>query len=297
MQSGPRDVCDAEGPHRQGTANRPEMAVRAVLRAQIVVACDSGRARPTGLAAERAMKKKIVCDGSNGHGADLQDGEIVAPVSGTEICVRALRPTLHTWIADAVEAAHGAALRRHGVEGVVSLHAPLREANATWLLVAERARDGACCAGVRVDVREAGHSLPIERAVARFGEHPLALLRRRLVGRVGELAGLWVGDGFRGLGLADTLISAGVAAARRVGLTRLFSFPPLHTRPILDKIGFHVIRPIGDQGELLYPNDRYRSWVMALDLVPTHAYPRVEYSAEKTIEETSDERYDLSRIC
>lgn len=66
----------------------------------------------------------------------------------------------------------------------------------------------------------------------------------------------------------------------------MFTLASLHTRATVDAMGFHVIRSIGDQGELLYPNDRYRSGVMALDLVPAHAYPHVDYSAEQTIEET-----------
>lgn len=200
----------------------------------------------------------------------LQDGDVLAfhasASGGPELRVRALRPSLHPELADAVEALHREALRRHGVAGVVSMTSPLRAMAATWLLVAEAPEDG-CVAGVRVDLRDGAHALPLERALAPFGGQQLAKLRRRFAGRVGELAGLWVREDARKLGLAGALISAGVAAARRAGLTRLFTLASLHTRAIVDARGFRVLRALGDEGEFLYPNERYRSYVMDIDLV------------------------------
>jgi hypothetical protein len=122
---------------------------------------------------------------------DLQDGDVLAfhpsASGGPELCVRALRPTLHPELADVVEAQHREALRRHGVAGMVSMTSPLRAMSATWLLVAEAPGDG-CLAS-------------------------------------------------------------------------------LHTRAIFDATGFRVLRALGDEGEFLYPNERYRSYVMDIDLV------------------------------
>ncbi len=84
--------------------------------------------------------------------ADLQDGDVVATHAiaggGPEIRVRALRPTLHPEIADAVEAHHHEALRRHDIAGMVSVTSPLRTMSATWQLVAEAPGNG-CMAGFR----------------------------------------------------------------------------------------------------------------------------------------------------
>jgi len=194
---------------------------------------------------------------------------------GPPIRICALRPSSHPELADAVEAQHREALRRHGVAGMVSMTSPLRAMSATWLLVAEAPGDG-CMGGVRVDLRDGAHALPLERALAPFGREQLARLRRSFVGRVGELAGLWVREDARKLGLAGALISAGVAAARRAGLTRLFAFPPRHTRAFFDATGFRVLRALGDEGEFLYPNEHYRSYAMDLDLVGgTAEAPRV----------------------
>jgi hypothetical protein len=43
---------------------------------------------------------------------------------------------------------------------------------------------------------------------------------------------------------------------------------PRHTQGIFAAEGFQVIRALGDNGEFPYPNQRYRSWVMELDLAP-----------------------------
>lgn len=203
--------------------------------------------------------------------ADLQDGDVVATHAiaggGPEIRVRALRPTLHPEIADVVEAHNREALRRFNVE--VPTKAPLREMGSTWLLVAEAVGDATCyMAGIRLEFCEATHVLPLEQTLAPFGQETLALLRSRFVGRMGEFAGLWVRDDFCKLGLPDALVSAGITAARRARLTRLFSLLPRHTQGIFAAEGFQPIRELGDDGEFPYPNQRYRSRVMELDLAP-----------------------------
>jgi len=218
--------------------------------------------------------------------AGLQDGEIVARVGETGCCVRALRPNLHPAIADAMDAAHRVALRRHGVEGLLAMNAPLREKHATWLLVAQRAGDGALCGGIRVDLRDAGQSLAVERAMTHFGAEQLALLRDRFIGSVGELAGLWVEDAFRKLGLACTLLFAGGAVARRAGLARLFALAPLHTRATFEALGYDVIHEMGDAGDFPYPDERYRSRMLKLDLLPIDEHYCCEYNAVPTNEET-----------
>lgn len=186
---------------------------------------------------------------------------------GGNICVRALRPTLHPEIADAVEATYHEVLRRFDVE--VSTRRPLREMASTWLLVAEEpGTGGGYIGGIRLDLRDAMHSIPLERALAPFGEDSLALLRRRFIGRVGEMAGLWVREDYRKLDLSSALISMSITAARRAGVTRFFAFPPRHSRHMFHAEGFHVRRELGDDGEFVWPNERNSCAVMELDLMP-----------------------------
>lgn len=217
--------------------------------------------------------KHIRVDAHGAQFSNLQDSDVLAthasPGSGPEVRVRVLRPTLHVELADAFEVAHRAALQRHDVDGVIPRGSPLRARTATWLIVAQRPGHGECCmAGIRLDVRESGQPLSLERVMARFGDLPLALLQDRCVGSVGEFAGLWVHDESRKLGLPALLISAGLAAARLAGLARVFALLPLHTCSLFAAEGFHIMRDLGDDGSFLYPNDRYRSWAMELDLAP-----------------------------
>jgi len=201
--------------------------------------------------------------------AQLRDGEALVVQAGSGLRVRALRSTLHVEVADAFEAAHHAALRRHGVEGLVPRGSAVRARSGTWLIVAERAgQGGAPVAGICLDLRTRAQPLAIELAMPRFGAEPSALLHGRLVGAVGEFTGLWVHEAFRGLGLPAALISAGVTAARLAGLDRLLTLVPAHTRERFAAEGFRVVREMGDDGAFEYPNEHYRSWVMALDLAP-----------------------------
>lgn len=208
---------------------------------------------------------------SGGCSLGLQDGEVVKtlvdPRGGPEIRVRALRPTSHPEAADVVEATYRELLRRFDVE--VSTRRPLREMASTWLLVAEGPGNGGpYVGGIRVDLRDAMHPIPLERALAPFGEEPLALLRRRFVGQVGEMAGLWVREDYRKFDLSRALIAASITAARRAGVTRFFAFPPRHSRHMIQGEGFHVRRELGDAGEFVWPNERNRCAVMELDLMP-----------------------------
>ena len=123
-------------------------------------------------------------------------------------------------------------------------------------------------AGIRLDLRTPAQPLPLEHVMTRFGAQQLTLLHGRLVGSVGEFAGLWVHEEFRKLGLPTLLISAGIAAGRLAGLNRLLTLLPLHTCHLFDAQGFHITREMGDDGAFQYPNEHYRSWAMELDLAP-----------------------------
>lgn len=200
----------------------------------------------------------------------VSDGEVLArwTMNDRDLRVRALRPHSHPELADAFEAAHRAALRRHGVEPT-SIH-PCRGREKvpfgqTWLLVVEL--DGAGIhAGIRIDTRSPAQPLQSERVLARFGIEQLARLRGRFLGTVGEFTGLWVLDESRKCGLPPALVRAGIAMAQRIGLTRLFALPPAHTRGLFEAESFRIVRELGDEGAFWYPDERYRSWVVELDL-------------------------------
>lgn len=200
----------------------------------------------------------------------LLDGEVMAcwTVNARELRVRALRPSSDPEVAGGFESARGAALRRHAVEqvAVISSRPRARMDGQTWLLVVERSGDAGLHAGIRLDLHHPLRPLQIERALARFGAEPLARLRDRLHQAAGEFTGLWVDDEFRGCGLPAALVSAGIAAARRIGLTRLVTLLPAHTRGLFEAEGFRIVRELGGEDGFPYPDERYRSWVAELDL-------------------------------
>ncbi|MBK8264774.1 MAG: hypothetical protein IPK80_25975 [Nannocystis sp.] len=183
------------------------------------------------------------------------------------------------------EAKHRAALRRYGLELGEEIAAPTKLGNerGIWLFTAEWSpashppppgskehdestrRGVGPVAGVRLDLRSRDRPLSLERAVSRFGQHDR--LRRYLHGRVGELAGWWVDPCARSRGLPAALLVVGVDFAADQGLASVLTLVPRHTRAIVSSLGFQVCPEFGEDGELPYPDDRYRSALMRLDLL------------------------------
>lgn len=201
-------------------------------------------------------------------GPALRDGDVLArwATRGRQFRLRALRATLHRELADVFEAAHRAALRRHGLDRSVVTRAQLRSLENTWLLVVDRPDDADMLAGARVDIYDPARPLQIEQIVGRFGAEPLARLRDRLHAAAAEFCGMWVRDDHRKQGLPERLCVAAVTAATRLGLTRLVGITAPHTLDAMTAVGFRIVRDLGDEGAYPYPDERFRSWIITMEL-------------------------------
>lgn len=201
-------------------------------------------------------------------GPALRDGDVLArwTTRGRQLRLRALRATLHRELADVFEAAQRAALRRHGLERSVVTRAQLRSLENTWLLVVDRPDDADVLAGARVDLYDPARPLQVEQIVGRFGAEPLDRLRDRLHAAVAEFCGMWVRDDHRKQGFPERLSAAAVAAATRLGLTRLVGIAPPHTMGAFTAVGFRIVRELGDEGAYPYPDERFRSWIIDVEL-------------------------------
>ena len=66
--------------------------------------------------------------------------------------------------------------------------------------------------------------------------------------------GLWVDPAYRGMGLAQTLLSVTVERARQEGVDMIWSIPRLTALPAYKKVGFKTVGNIIDEGVEFGPN-------------------------------------------
>jgi hypothetical protein len=217
-----------------------------------------------------------------------EDGAVIhrhQASSGDSFDIRVCRADASPTLAEVFEAKHRAALRRYGLELGEEIAAPTKLGNerGIWLFTAEwspashppppgsREHDESTrrgvgpVAGVRLDLRCRERPLSLERAVSRFGQQDR--LRRYLRGSVGELAGWWVDPCAQSRGLPAALLVEGVDFAADLGLRSVLTLVPRHTRAIVSSLGFQVCPEFGEDGEFPYPDDRYRSALMRLELL------------------------------
>jgi hypothetical protein len=171
-------------------------------------------------------------------------------------------------------------LKEFNVTGVTSAKNNTWENSNTYIFIAEDVNTGEIGAGMRLDVADAIHKLPLEMALE--SKVPdLALRIHRFDNVIAEACGWWVKKTFSERRIPKQLLLASIAIAPKLRIPYILGFPHAMTKKITDSLGFTNVRNLGNNdASFYYPNEKYLSTVVELNAqtlenVPDHEKEKI----------------------
>ncbi len=148
------------------------------------------------------------------------------------------------------------------------------EHSGSYMFIAEDIETGEIGAGMRLDVIDATHSIPMEDAIKMFSPE-FAKIVHKYDNILAEACGWWVSKKFSERQLPAHLMRAAIAVSSKLRLNTLLGFPNQHTVRITEKFGFtpiDYIEGLEQNGCVNYPpQSEYVS--TAVELEDTHLLP------------------------
>lgn len=121
-------------------------------------------------------------------------------------------------------------------------------------------------AGARIQVRTPESPMPMETAIALLDEKIYPYVDAIGNYNVGEFCGLYNSKEVAGLGIGSIMLGRiGVAVTRQMGIQKLMALcSPATLRNCL-KVGFELIRTLGNNGTLYYPREDLVASALVID--------------------------------
>ncbi len=160
---------------------------------------------------------------------------------------------------------HKKVLIDHGIENVTTnnnlwLHNP-----HVYCVVARNLVSKELIGGVRIQVADGIHPLPVEEAIGEMDPkiHEKVDWYARN-GGIGESCGLWISKSAKGVGVSRYLMRASVASASQIRFGTMLGICAGYTLKLFGEIGFVIDRELGDKGNFPYPNHKYIAHVIGI---------------------------------
>src|SRR5690606_13130144 len=121
--------------------------------------------------------------------------------------------------------------------------------------------------GIRVQIADGIHPLPVEDAVSDFdpGIHDM-VNHYALSGGTSELCGLWNSrHKAPNMGVTINLVVAGMALCSQLPITSIFTIVASYTLKIARQMGYRIETSLGNNGEFIYPNSNYVARVLSMN--------------------------------
>jgi hypothetical protein len=178
--------------------------------------------------------------------------------------LKTFQPLYHPILAKQYQQCHEQALRDFGVEGVDSCKMQWWKRPKVYCLVLFD-ESNKMVAGMRVEIAQIGYPLPLEAAIQEKSPELVEEIRQK-GGTFVELCGAWVAPRLRKHKLFKHLLHLGLGLIKHLQIPKVIALPPKHTKPLFDQLGFELWENEHQETEYIYPDPRYVSTLMQLDL-------------------------------
>ena len=118
--------------------------------------------------------------------------------------------------------------------------------------------------GIRVQLGDGIHPLPIETAIGSIDPGIYRLVARYLKEGVGELCGLWNAKEVAGRGISMILTRAAISIINQLKFKTLMGICAEYTMEMFTRVGFVTDTSLGKNGEFPYPNENYITKVLGI---------------------------------
>jgi hypothetical protein len=158
---------------------------------------------------------------------------------------------------------HIQVLINYGITNITSNNKEWTTWNCVYCIIAEK-EDGTIVGGVRVQVADGVHRLPVELAVGNMDPKIYDIVQSYYDDGVGELCALWNAKEVAGMGLSIIIVRAGISVLNQIACSTLVGICAEYTLKMFKKVGFVVDTSLGDRGEFIYPNENYIARVLGI---------------------------------
>lgn len=125
-------------------------------------------------------------------------------------------------------------------------------------------RDQNMLGGIRVELISKSHPLPICSAIGKYDATIITDYAKYPELKVGEICGMWTDRRAAGIGVGNGLVRFAMLTLMKVNASLGTCLCTDYTKMLVEKHGFTVATKYGNQGTLLYPDERYIATVMIL---------------------------------
>jgi hypothetical protein len=158
---------------------------------------------------------------------------------------------------------HRMVLEDYGILNVTSYNKDWISNPHAYGVIAEV--DGMLVGGIRVEVADGIHRLPVETAVGKIDPKVFDLVRKhRLNGGTGELCGLWNSKKVAGQGISVLLVRAAISVINQLKFRTLLGICAEYSLPMFSRVGFIIDTSLGDHGNFEYPTSEYQANVVGI---------------------------------
>ncbi len=177
--------------------------------------------------------------------------------------IRAYYPIEEIQASDEYIEGHRRVLEDYGITNITSYNKEWVKNPYTHGVIA--IEDGVMIGGIRVQVADGVHPLPLETAVGGIDSKVYDLVTtHRLHGGTGELCGLWNSKQVAGRGISILLVRAAIAIINQLRFRTLLGICAEYSLPMFTRVGFVIDRSLGDDGNFIYPTQEYLAKVVGI---------------------------------
>ncbi|WP_143960395.1 hypothetical protein [Litoribacter populi] len=161
---------------------------------------------------------------------------------------------------------HHRVLESYGVTKVTSADSSWASNPNVYLILFESIEDSRVLGGGRVQLRSEGFPLPFENAIYEIDTSIVEYMSQFGDCEAAEICGLWNSKEVAGYGIGSIyLVRIGVAIASQLNIKKLFGLCSPVTVKISSKVGYTVIKELGNDGTFFYPKEDLVATVMHVD--------------------------------
>jgi len=158
---------------------------------------------------------------------------------------------------------HKQVLADYGITNITSNNNVWLEIPCVFGVVAEN-EEGELVGGIRVQMADGVHPLPVENAVGYMDGRVHEVVKKYLPNGVGELSALWNAKSVAGYGVSVLLTRAGISLTNQIHCNTMVGICGDYTWQMFTNVGFVIDNSLGNNGEFFYPKEEFIARVLGI---------------------------------
>lgn len=175
----------------------------------------------------------------------------------------AFRPVDDLALSERYLKGHTKVLEDYGITNITSNNRVWLEMPCICGVVAED-ENGELVGGIRVQMADGVHPLPVEKAVGHMDNRIYDVVKKYYDNGVGELSALWNAKSVAGYGVSVLLTRAGISLTNQMQCNTLVGICGDYTLEMFKNVGFVVDNSLGSNGEFFYPKQDFIARVLGI---------------------------------